>query len=859
MFRALSRAVPSALLPWTLLTLTVAFATYSLLPRTPAPLIKQPNELFHAQRAWPAHDIPVRAYANALQQARAMPVPESMARGGLTWQEGGPTNVGGRITAIAADPASTTRYWAGTADGGVLRTTNNGSTWTPLLDDFGGLSIGALAHHPTDADILLAGTGEANASGDSYDGIGMLKTTDGGDTWAVVGLETSQRIGKIAWDVTDPNVIHVAVSGGLFSTGPDRGMYRSTDAGSTWHQTLFVSNTTSGIDVVIDPSNGDNVYCAMWERLRGPGFRTVSGPTSQLWRSTDGGDTWATMTNGVPTGSDVARIGLAVAASSPSTIYSVFSRYTSASGTFLDGVYKSTNSGVSWTQVNGGSLGNPFSSFGWYFGQIRVSPTDPNTLFVLGVSLRRSTNGGVNWTTVTGSQHVDFHDIYIDPANSSRVLSGNDGGMYRSATGGGSWTKASDLPISQFYAITVDPQLPERIYGGTQDNSTLRTLTGALDDWDILIGGDGFTVIVDPTDSDIIYGEAQNGYIAKSTNGTNFSTIQDFGFERTNWHTPLRMDPSDRLTLYAGTFRVYRTTNGGSSWTVLSPDLTDGPGPGPLTLGTLTTIDVAPSDPNTIYTGSDDGNVYVTTDGGSGWTEIDAGLPTRYITRVTADFTDDAVCYVSISGYQLDEKQPHVFRTTNHGASWTDITGNLPDAPVNDVIVDPQSAQRLFVGTDVGVYMTNDLGGTWTKLGVGLPLSVVVDLELHDASRTLVAGTHGRSAFTLDVSTLGAVDAPTLSAGGSGSLQLAAPSPNPSRGTAVLSFSLPAAGPVQLEIHDVSGRRVRSLDQGTLAAGRYERHWDGRDESGAAVAAGVYFARLQAGSETRTVKLTRVR
>ena len=351
--------------------------------------IKQPNEYFHFQRAWPHHDIPAGAYANALSQARAMPA----ARSAVAWEAAGPTNVGGRVTAIAVDPANGARFWVGAADGGVLRTTDGGNSYTPLLDDFGGLSIGALIHHPTDADVLLAGTGEANASGDSYDGIGILKTTDGGDSWVVAGLPESQRIGKMVYDATNPSIVHAAVSGGLFSAGPHRGMYRSTDAGDSWHQTLFVSDSTSAIDVVIDPMDGDNVYCAMWERLRGPDFRNVSGLTSRMWKSTDGGDTWAQMTNGVPTGSDVARIGLAVSPTEPSRLYAVYSTFSSSSGTTLEGVYLTTDSGGSWVKINNTSLGNPFSSFGWYFGQIRVSPTDANDVFVLGVDLERSTNG----------------------------------------------------------------------------------------------------------------------------------------------------------------------------------------------------------------------------------------------------------------------------------------------------------------------------------------------------------------------------------------------------------------------------------------------------------------------------------
>jgi len=819
---------------------------------------KQPNDWFHIQRAWPAHDIPAGAWANALAEARTLTAVPLRSSGAASWAASGPTNVGGRITAIAVDPADAARLWIGAADGGVFRSTNGGDTWVPLLDDFGGLSIGALAHHPTQGGVLLAGTGEANASGDSYDGIGILKTTDGGDTWTVAGLPASQRIGRIAWNPVDTDVIHVAVSGGLFSKGNDRGMYRSTDGGLSWHQTLFVSDSTSAIDVALDPSNPDRVFAAFWERLRGPDRRSVAGPTSGIWRSTNGGDTWIPLTSGLPTGSGTGRIGLAVAASNPQIVYAI---YADTPG-YFDGVYKTTNGGTSWFRVdNGSDLSSLYSSFGWYFGNIRVATTDPNELYALGVDLFRSRTGGSSWTEVTNGQHVDQHALWIDPANVQHVYSGNDGGFYVSSNRGGSWTKKNTLPITQFYAITVDAQLPYRIYGGTQDNSTPRTLTGALDDWDTLIGGDGFTVAVDPTNSDVIYGEYQNGGFQKSTNGgSSFSSALNgvSSSDRRNWHTPFVMDPNDHLTLYYGTYRVYRTTNGAASWSAISPDLTDGPSGGNLTFGTLTSLAVAPSAPNTIYAGSDDGNVHVTTNGGGSWAEIDAGLPVRYVTRVAVDPGDDAVAYVTFSGYRMDEFLPHVFRTTDHGASWTDISVNLPQAPVNDIVPDPQDPDRLYVATDVGVYVANVPGGAWQPLGSGLPLGVVADLELHDGTRTLVAGTHGRSSYKLDLAAA-AVGAPVVDGtdARTDEPRLAAPFPNPARGPAHLAFTLPRAGEARLTVHDVAGRRLAELHRGPAAEGTHEVTWSGRDASGRPLPAGVYFARLEAGGVVQTVKLVR--
>jgi photosystem II stability/assembly factor-like uncharacterized protein len=821
---------------------------------TPRGPVKQPSEFFQRQRAFPFHEIPTGAYANAVRQARAF---EGGARGSSAlWEQSGPTNVGGRVTAIAVHPTTPSVLWIGAADGGILKTTNSGTNWTPLTDDFGSLSIGALAIHPTDPTFLLAGTGEANASGDSYDGIGILKTTDGGNTWAVTGLPESQRIGRIAFDPVNPSRIHVAVSGSLFTKGPQRGMYRSTDAGATWHQTLFVSDSTSAIDVAVHPTDGNIVYAAFWERLRRPNNRKVGGPTSRIWKSTNGGDTWSVLSTGLPApGPAVGRIGLAIAKSLPTTVYAV---YADDPG-FFDGVYRSTNSGANWARVDDGSdLSDVYSSFGWYFGNIRVSPSNANTIFVLGLDLARSTNAGSSWSFITQDQHVDFHDLAIVPGSPGLFISGNDGGVYSTTNSGGAWAKKPDLPITQFYAITVDPQLPHRIYGGTQDNSTPRTLTGALDDWDILIGGDGFTCIVDPTNSNIIYGEYQYGGLQKSINGgaSFFDATSGVGFsDRINWHMPFVMDPNNPQRLYLGTHRVYRSTNGAGNWTAISPDLTDGSGGGNLVFGTMTTLAVAPSAPGTVYAGSDDGNVHVTTNDGGSWTEIDTGLPLRWVTRVAVDPGNAAIAYVTFSGYKQDDFLPHVFRTTNFGGMWTDISSNLPEVPINDLIVDPENTSRLYIATDVGVFTTTDLGGTWDVLGTGLPASVVADLELHDETRTLVAGTHGRSSFTISIE--GAVDAP-VSPSVLASLNFAAPSPNPSRGPVTFSFALPRESAARLTVHDVAGRVVRTLWNGP-ADGDRTVVWDRRDDAGQALAAGVYFARLEAEGAIATKSITLLR
>ena len=818
---------------------------------------KIPNEYFHVQRSYPQSDIPMDAYRAALDQAMAHRAAlrggDAAAFGGA-WEAAGPTNIGGRITAVAIHPSVPDRIFAGAAMGGVLRSNDGGSSWTPLTDDGPSLSIGALAIDPEDPDHVYAGTGEANTSGDSYPGTGVYVSTDAGETWSWSGLPDSRHIGRLAISPQNSDLIFAAVMGGLFTTGPDRGLYRSQDGGNSWEQVLFVSDSTGCADVVVHPGDAGVVYAAFWERLRAPDFRYVGGVTSGIYKSTDGGDSWSLLSSGLPApAQDVGRIGLAISESNPSVLYAI---YADDPGFFM-GLYKTTNGGAAWSQTNDTALADLFSSFGWYFGNVRVDPQNENRVFAMGLDIYRSTNGGGSWSDISGFDvHVDQHDLWISPTNSNWMLAGHDGGLDRTTNGGSSWTKFDDLPITQFYAATVDHQLPWRLYGGTQDNSTMRTLTGDLDDYEIILGGDGFYTLVDPTDSDVIYAEYQYGNLYKSVDGGNdfFAATNGIsGGDRRNWSTPVVMDPSDNETLYYGTYRVYRTTNGASSWSSISPDLSNGPGSGNLTFGTLTTIAVAPADPDVVYAGLDDGNVWVTTNGGGNWTKISGELPERWITRVAVDPSDAATAYVTLSGYREDLHLPHVFRTTNSGASWTDISGDLPEAPINAVVVDPDVAGTLYVGTDLGVYATHDGGAAWSVLGAGLPLVTIHDLVLHNPTRTLVAGTHGRSLFRLDLS---AVSTPeTDLAAGLPGLRLERPSPNPFGDRTVLRYTLAAAERVGAAVYDVAGREIHRWPNAEQGPGNHTLAWDGRDGSGARAASGVYWIRVEAGAKVGTARV----
>ena len=543
----------------------------------------------------------------------------------------------------------------------------------------------------------------------------------------------------------------MASCGKLFGTNPERGVYKSTNGGATWEQKLFISDSTAAADVALDPTNPQMVYAAMWERVRGPARRSVGGWTSGIHKSTDGGDTWYQLTNGLPpSGPTVGRIGLSVCASSPNVIYSM---YCDHPGDFM-GLYKSTDYGESWTQTNDSELEGTLGGFGWYFGNVRVDPTDPDIVFAMGVYLHRSTDGGNFWYNVGQSVHVDHHGMFISPTEPNRVYLGCDGGVYLSSNGGTIWNLCTSQPSTQFYAITIDYLLPQRLYGGTQDNGTLRTLTGEVDDWERIHGGDGFYTNVDFTNSNVIYAEYQWGYLRKSIDlGYSWIFMMDGIHEedRRNWCTPVVMDEVDHMTLYYGSHRLYKTTNGGGVWIPISDDLTDGAGGGNLTYGTMTTIGPSRSNGQVVYVGTDDANVWVTTNSGGDWNRIDAGLPDRWVTRVSVDPYADSIAYVTFSGHRVSGSLPHLYRTTNYGATWQSVSSDLPEGPINDVLVDPMNTSVLYVGSDVGVYVSEDLGASWTPLGTGLPITTVHDLCFHEPTRKLVAGTHGRSMFSCQV------------------------------------------------------------------------------------------------------------
>jgi photosystem II stability/assembly factor-like uncharacterized protein len=587
-------------------------------------------------------------------------------------------------------------------------------------------------------------------------------------------------------------------------------------------------------------------------RLR---YRRAFGVDCAVWRSADGGGTWTKIVNGLPpAGENLGRIAIAVAPTRPSRIYASVTSG-AISGYVGLGLFRSDDGGENWERMDLGSTHrNAFGGFSWYFGMLEVSPFDPDDVWTGGVRLLHSTDGGVILNDETGSIHVDHHALWIDPAAAGHVYLGNDGGFY--GLSGGSWQKSFNLPITQFYAGAVDAANANRVLGGAQDNGTSKSESG-LGGWSPILGADGFQCLVNPPGTNNILAEWQyccdNGGIRRSTNnGASFvGTSGWVGTDRYNWNTPFVASPKNMNTMIAGSHRVYRSINTGASWGPVSGDLTSGPG-AQVNYGTITTVAISAADSNLYLAGTDDGHVWRSQNAGGAWEEITAGLPARYVTCVAADPSDPQTIYVTHSGFGEDLHDPRVYRSTNRGDTWTPIAGNLPDAPVNDLIVDPQAAGTLYAGTDLGVFVTRNLGQTWTALGGYMPIQPVWDLVLHESTRQLFAFTHGRSVWMLD---LGSVPLGVPPSTSTSRLSLSAPSPNPARSAARLEMALASSAQVDVSVFDAAGRRIRVLAHGRLAEGRHPLAWDARDERGSRARAGVYFVRASDGSETRTERI----
>lgn len=804
-----------------------------------------PTDWFFRQRAYPAGRIDRDALLKALRAKKQLEKERQVHRNlHRPWIFAGPTNIGGRVTDIELHPENGSTVYLGTASGGIFRSVDGGNRWMPIFDEALSLSIGDLAVSSSDPQLLYAGTGEANAGGGSlaYDGVGIYRSDDGGASWIHRGLDQVGSIGKVIIAPDDPDRVYVAAMGRLFGNNRERGVFRTKDGGNSWEQVLFVSDSTGAIDLAIHPRHPDTLYTALWERIRRPHRRQYGGITSGIYRSVDGGNTWQQLRGGLPeAGFQKGRIGIAIAPSEPNIVYAV---YTDAIG-FLQGVYRTRDHGAHWTSIN--IEGIRSVSYMWWFGKIYVDPTNSEVLYVLALDVFKSGNGGINWQPVFPGVHVDQHAIAFDPVYPGRVYTGNDGGLYRSDNGGLSSIKISDLPITQFYTATIDFLEPHRLYGGTQDNGSVRTLTGGEDDWEIIYFGDGFYNLIDPTDNRFVYTESQFGGLARSEDGgTTFETARNgiASTDRKNWKTPVVFDPKDPRILYYGTNRLYRSTDRARSWQAVSPDLTNGKIPGNLVFGTITSISVSPVNSHIIYIGTDDGNVALTRNGGQNWVSVSSALPKRWVTAVACDPHDDQAAYVTLSGYRFDSNLSHVFYTADNGRNWEDIGSDLPDVPVNDIIVDP-SLGHLYLATDIGVYYSENNGDRWEVLGTDLPNVVISDLCYHPPTRTLVAATYGRSLYKYNLEETTGLEKVREEPD-----QYVQLYPNPATAGVTLELELTNSSDVRLELFDLQGRSVLQLLQPGLFQGKHQIELDIRQ-----LTAGVYFCQVSLKDRTFTVKM----
>lgn len=813
-----------------------------------------PSEWFYTQRAYPLEEIPVEKYFDAMSKKSNLIDRSSM---NVSWTPLGPTNIGGRVSALVADPLNPNIIIIGAAAGGIFKTTNGGLNWSPKTDFAPALGMGSLEMDPNNSNIIYAGTGEANSATDCYPGYGLLKSNDKGDTWNVIGLSEVLNIAAIKVHPLNSNIVYAAGMG-YRSKSVNKGIYKSTNAGATWNKVLFVTDSTSAIDIGIDYTDVNIVYAAMWQRIRPPTVSSTGGLTSGLYRSSNGGANWTLLgaANGLPAPSaTTGRININVSKQNSSIVHAI---YKTTTGNNISGVYRSTNKGLNWTTL--GMNGLESSGFDWYIGVIETAPDNPNTLYVGSIDIFRTTNAGSSWTNLTNAysgtfdeQHPDQHCLWINPLNSQNIINGNDGGVFVSTNGGTNWTKKYDLPISQYYAGCIDFLNPSKKYGGTQDNGSHGSVNVGQAGWEVLYGGDGFHCAVDYTNSGVIYMESQNGGLGRSDDGgNNFSGITSgLDLARTNWSSPYMLDIQTSTTVYFGSYKLHRSTNKGNTWTAISPDLTKGQNG---RLGTITCMSnaVLPSTQRVLYTGADDGRVMVSTNSGTNWTDISAGLPVRYVTDVVVDKRNPNVAYATLSGFNMDERNTHVFRTTNYGANWTNITGNLLNVPANSLIIDYNKDSTLFVGTDAGVYYTTRLGASWVQLGTGLPNSPVFDLIYHQASFKLVAATHGRSMFEVDISNLpSGINNNTQTAG---SFVLKQNYPNPFNPETNIAFELKQKSYVTLRVFDLSGKEVAKLVEGTKTAGSHNVKFNGTNLS-----SGVYFYKLESGEYSEVKKMSLIK
>jgi len=685
----------------------------------------------------------------------------------------GPAVMSGRIMAVEAVNREPRIIYVGAASGGVWKSINGGTTFKPIFDKYT-QSIGAIAIDQSHPDTVWAGTGESCTRNSASVGTGIYKTTDGGETWKLMGLEKSERLSKIVIHPKNSDIVYVAAPGHLWNANEERGVYQTTDGGKTWQRILYVDANTGCSDLAIDPQEPNILYAAMWQFRRMPYFFASGGAGSGLYKSTNGGKTWKKLTKGLPEG-ELGRIAIAVAPSRPSVVYAVVEAKKTA-------LYRSDDLGESWARVN---VSFNVSARPFYFSHLVVDPKDHNRVYKPGFSLSVSNDGGQAFTSPFtgeggGAVHSDHHALWINPNNPFQLLLGTDGGVYASYDKGNTWRHLNNLPLSQFYHVSYDMAQPYNVYGGLQDNGSWSGPSQSPNginnrDWENVGFGDGFYVFADPADKDIVYCEFQGGNILrrhKSTGET--KEIKPYPKEgepkfRFNWNTPIALSPSNPNVMYIGAQFLFRTTNKGESWERISGDLTtNDPAKqkqeesGGLTIDnstaenhcTIFTICESPKDEKVIWAGTDDGNLQVTQDGGKTWTNVVRNIPglpaNTWCSSVEASRHDRATAYVTFDGHQTDDMKTYVYKTTDGGKTWKAIATEAIKGYAHVIREDLANPNLLFVGTEFGLFVSVDGGEQWAQFTGNLPNVSVRDIAIHRRESDLILATHGRGIMIID-------------------------------------------------------------------------------------------------------------
>jgi len=736
----------------------------------------------------------------------------------LAWQSLGPTNISGRATDIAvADRAGSRRVYAGYATSGVWATDNNGASWQPIFENYASTSVGDLAVAPSNPDILWVGTGEANIFRASMPGVGVYKSTDAGRTFTHMGLADTQTIARIIVHTSNPDIVYVAASGHEWTDNENRGVFKTVDGGRTWKKVFYRSPRTGAIDLVLDPSNPNTLYAAMWQRIR----RKWSDPRVEpgyneggIWKSTDAGQSWTESDSGLPPAQYRGRIGIDVARTNPSVLYAFVDSYQPGAPPregerdayerpILEArirgaeIYRTDDRGATWQKVSetNSFMSSHSGTYGWVFGQIRVDPKDDKTIYTLGLGLNVSHDAGKSFTTIRGT-HGDHHGLWIDPDSSTTLYSANDGGVYFSSDGGATWKFAVTAGGSQFYNVAVDNTTPAWVYGSVQDVGSRR---GKLDissgrdripavEWTPAPGGEGSFQAIDPDNPSIVYSHTYYGNFtredlsipaparrgARAAADTNTPSpaarpqrstpIRPREDDlRAQWMAPILVSPHRAATIYAGFQYVFRSRDRGATWDRISPNLTDNDparmlrrSASEIPFQTIVALAESARKPGLLYAGTDDGHLHVTMDDGKRWSEITAALRSRkWISRVVPSQHAEGTVYVAQRGREDDDFTAYLYKSVDYGGTFTSIVNNLPPGSVNVIREDPNDPNTLYAGTDFGAFVSIDGGRQWQALGGNLPSVQVSDLQYQARDRIIVISTYGRGVWTLDASRIG--------------------------------------------------------------------------------------------------------